>query len=176
MATVDEIIHDKGVIFLSGEIDDIKAENVCKQIVAMNSTEKLKKIELIINSGGGYISPGFSIINMIEWSRIPVYTIGLGNTSSAALMILMTGKIRTITARTSICSHRHSWQLKGSHAQILAENEENEMLFDKVVKHYIKYSKIKTEKELKKTLLKEVDIYLTPNQALKYGLVDKIMY
>jgi len=167
-------LKESGIIFLSGTIDEVKAENTCKDIIVMNQNEKLTKINLFINSCGGDVCDTFSIIDLIEWSKLPIYTIALGQVSSGGLMIFMSGNNRLISPNTSILSHTHSWRIGGKHSEILANNHENELVYNRMIKHYIKYSAVKTEKRLKETLLKQVDTYLTPEEAIKYGLADHI--
>ena len=103
-------LKDYGIIYLSGIIEDSVSENVCKEIIEYNISEKLDHIQLIINSVGGSCHAGFAIIDIMEWSRLPIYTTGIGMIASMGLLVFMTGQKgrRVITPRTSILSHRYS--------------------------------------------------------------------
>jgi ATP-dependent Clp protease protease subunit len=95
---------------LSGDINESSAEQLCKELIEHNIKGDVGQIQMIINSTGGSCASGFSIIDIMEWSRIPIYTTGIGIVASMALLIFMTGEKgrRVLTARTSILSHRFS--------------------------------------------------------------------
>jgi len=168
-------LTEKGILFLMGEIDEQKAERICKDIVGLNMQEQ-PLIQLIINSSGGYCPAGFAIIDIMEWSRVPIYTTGVGRVSSMALLIFISGEKghRVLTPRTSILSHRYSAMIAGSHSQLVAQRVEEDLMHQRILRHYIQHSAIKSEKELNEKLLRDVDTWLTPEQALQYGLADII--
>ena len=71
-------LNDYGIIYISGAINGDTAESVCKEIINLNIKGEVNQIQLIINSPGGSCAAGFSIIDIMEWSRIPIYTTGIG--------------------------------------------------------------------------------------------------
>ena len=103
----ENILEGKGIIFLWGVINDSMAENICQKIIEINVEGKVGCIQMLINSGGGSCQAGFSIIDMMEWSKIPVYTAGFGVVGSMAAMIFIAGEKgrRVLTASTAILSH-----------------------------------------------------------------------
>ena len=170
----DKGLKDYGIIYLSGAIENGVSENVCKEIIEFNITEKVDHIQLIINSPGGSCPAGFAIIDIIEWSRLPIYTTGIGMIASMGLLIFMTGQKgkRVITPRTSILSHRYSAMTWGNHSQLLAGRKEQDLEHQRIIDHYLLYSGIETKEELEKHLLRDVDTWLTPEEAVKYGIAD----
>ena len=170
----EKALAEYGIIYLSGTIDNESAETVCKEIIEHNIKGDVSQMQMIINSSGGTCSAGFPIINIIEWSRIPIYTTGLGMIASMGLLIFMTGENghRVITSRTSILSHRFTGVNTGSHSQLIAGRKEEDMMHERVVHHYATYSKIKDRAELENHLLRDVDTWLTPEETVQYGLAD----
>lgn len=167
---------DYGIIYLSGSIDTGTAESVCKQIIEYNIKGDVNQIQMIINSQGGSCSAGFSIIDIMEWSRIPTYTTGVGMIASMGLLIFMTGEPgrRIITSRTSILSHRFSAFNGGNHSQLIAGRKEEDLEHNRILAHYQSYSNIKNKTELEKYLLRDVDTWLSPEEAVQFGLADRI--
>jgi len=169
-------LSDYGIIFVSGSIDEATSRDVCREIIEFNLRQNVDHIQMIINSAGGAMNAGFAIIDMMEWSALPIYTIGIGIIASMGLMIFMCGARgrRVITPRTSILSHRFSWVNLGHHSQLVAARKEEDLAHDRIVAHYQRYTSLKGRRELEETLLRDVDTWLTPKEALKYGIADII--
>lgn len=167
-------LDDYGIIYMSGAINSGMAETVCKQIIEYNIKGEVNQIQMVINSPGGSCPAGFSIIDIMEWSRIPIYTTGIGMIASMGLLIFMTGEKgrRVITPRTSILSHRFSAFNYGNHSQLIAGRKEEDLEHERIINHYLAYSSIKDRAELESYLLRDVDTWLTPDEALKHGLAD----
>lgn len=172
----DRGLTDYGIIYLSGPIQEGAAEGVCKQIIEYNIKGEVNQIQMVINSPGGSCAAGFSIIDIMEWSRIPIYTTGIGMIASMGLLVFMTGERgrRVVTPRTSILSHRFSAFSFGTHSQLIAGRKEEDLEHDRIVQHYLTYSNMASQDELEKYLLRDVDTWLTPDEAIQYGLADLI--
>ncbi len=167
-------LKDYGIIYVSGSINNEISQTVCQEIIEINVAGEVDHIQMIINSNGGSCSAAFAIIDLMEWSQIPVYTTGIGMIASMGLLIFMTGEKdrRVITPRTSILSHRYTAMTMGNHSQLLAGRKEEDLLHERIIEHYLNYSSIETRKELEQLLLQDVDTYLTPMEAVEYGLAD----
>ncbi len=170
----DRGLKDYGIIYLSGLVDDSASENVCKEIIEYNITGTVDHIQLIINCPGGLTSAGFAIIDIMEWSKLPIYTTGIGMIASMGLLLFMTGTKgrRVITPRTSMLSHRYSAMTYGNHSQLLAGRKEQDLAHERIVEHYINYSNINSKKGLEESLLRDVDTWLSADEAVKYGIAD----
>jgi len=169
-------LSDYGIIYLSGVINEGAAENVCKEIIEYNIKGNINQVQMVINSPGGTCTAGFSIIDIMEWSNIPIYTTGIGIIASMGLLIFMAGEKghRVNTPRTSILSHRFSAMNMGNHSQLIAGRREEDMLHERILNHYMPYSNIKDRKELEKYLLRDVDTWLSTEEAVQLGLVDVV--
>ncbi len=167
-------LKEYGIIFLSGTISNGVSENVCKDIIEYNLSGSTDHIQMIINSPGGLCPDGFAIIDIMEWSRLPIYTTGVGLIASMSLLIFMTGAKgrRVITPRTSMLSHRYSAITWGNHSQLIAERKEQDLEHSRIVSHYLKYSNLESQEKLEQYLLRDVDTWLTPEEALEFGIVD----
>jgi len=161
---------------MAGMVDDEMSARVTSQIIAYNMKGGLPRIQIIINSEGGLCTAGFAIIDLIEWSGLPVHTTGIGQIASMGLLVFMAGRkgTRLLTPRTSILSHRHRGRVGGSHGEIVAAVREHELNHTRIIDHYLRYSSVRTKEELEQTLLRETDLWLTPNEAVQFGLADKV--
>jgi ATP-dependent Clp protease, protease subunit len=169
-------LKDYGIIYLSGTIDAGTARSVCEQIIEINVAGAIDHIQMIINSPGGSCTDGFAVIDIMEWSRIPIYTAGIGLIASMGLLVFMAGEKgrRVITPRTSILSHRFTAMSTGNHSQLIAGRKEEDFLHGRIVDHYLQYSGIDTQTTLEETLLRDVDTWLSPEEAKGFGLADII--
>lgn len=171
-----EELVKQGVIFLTGEVNDDTADRVCSEIVAFNTQGEVPRIQLIVNSCGGDCQAGFSIIDLMGWSSIPVCTTGTGVIASMGFLIFMAGEKgkRYLTPTTAILSHRHRSGNRGSHGEMKAWFREHELNHERMVQHYLAHGNVSTREELESYLLREVDTWLTPDEAVHYGLADVV--
>ena len=169
-------LKEYGIIYISGNIDDGTSESVCKEIIEYNISNEVDHIQIIVNSPGGSCPAGFAMIDIMEWSRLPIYTTGIGMIASMGLLVFMTGNKgrRVITPRTSILSHRYSAMTWGNHSQLLAGRKEQDLEHQRIIDHYLLYSNIDSKDELENYLLRDVDTWLTSEEAVQFGVVDVV--
>lgn len=181
MLKVNEVnknrLDEMGVIPLWGEITDGLAGTICEKIITLNCEDRIEFIQLLINSPGGSCHAAFSIIDFIAWSKLPVRTIGVGLVASAALTILVAGANghRVITPNTSILAHRFSASHAGNHAELIAARREEDYMHQRLLKHFICHSNLNTASEIESRLLREVDTWLYPAEAVEIGIVDSVL-
>lgn len=168
-------LEQYGILYLSGDIDAAKSETVCTKIIELN-LRPLDCIQLVLNSPGGSVTDGFAIIDVMEWSRLPVRTTGLGMLASMALLIFMAGAKghRVLTPRVSILSHRFAWWSFGKHSELLARRKEEDLTHARILDHYRRYTGIGSDEDLQKTLLGDTDTWLSADEAVAYGIADAI--
>ena len=174
---VDEILNHAGVFHLFGEIEEGIACDAVKFILAhnLNKKLKLKHLTFVINSEGGSLTDAFAIIDTIRHSSIPVHTLGIGQISSAGLMIFMSGAQgqRTLTPNTTIMSHQWSGGASGKMHELISAQQDFEQTTARMINHYRKCSNL-TDEQIKTNLLPPHDVYLTSDQAVALGIADKI--
>lgn len=169
-------LSSNGILALFDTIDNVTSQRVVEFILAHNLASKpLSNLTLILNSTGGSLTDGFAIIDTIAHSSIPIHTLGLGQISSSALMIFMAGAKghRTITPNTVIMSHQWSGEVSGKMHELVSVQRDFELTNHRVRRHYIRYSDL-DEQQVDKLLLPQHDVYLTAEQAVEYGLADRI--
>ena len=160
-------------------MDDIKAESVKPVIewIFKNNltTSQFEKLILVMNSGGGSVTDAFALIDTMKGSGVPIHTVGLGEVSSAALMIFMAGEVghRTLTPNTSILSHQYSWGKWGKEHELVTANKAFDLTSKQITNHYIKCTGM-TEKKVREVLLPPHDVWLSAKEAKKYGICDSI--
>jgi len=134
-----------------------------------------KHLTLIINSPGGAVHACFALIDIMNASRLPVHTIGLGMIASCGLLLCMNGakKHRTITPNTSILSHQYSWGSRGKEHELYAVVKEFELSTERLINHYKKCTGL-SETRIKKILLPPQDVWLSAEEAKKYKIIDKV--
>lgn len=163
---------------LFGDVDLANAKEIAQWIMEANfmPEERPDVLNLVINSPGGDLNAAFAIIDVMRGSHIPVRTIGLGQIASAGLMIFIAGhkKMRVLTQNTSIMSHVFSWGSSGKEHELFAAVKEFDLTSQRMVDHYKKCTKLKTDKDVRKYLLPQQDVFLGADEAIKFGLCDEI--
>lgn len=128
-------------------------------------------IYLHINSMGGSIYAAFTIIDIIEACRVPIYTIVEGATASAGTLISVFGKKRYIRPNAHMLIHQLSTECWGKMNEIEDEFKNLQDLMAKIKKIYKEHTKI-PKKELNDIL--KHDLWFDSEKCLKFGLVDEI--
>jgi len=161
---------------------DITPENI------LEFTEKFRKLEswllkmssdligyvptirVNIMSDGGDLFSGFSAMNVIQKSRVHTITVALGACCSAATFMLLGGKERKVGRNAHVLIHQLStggfW---GKFEEMKDEMRTCSKFMDMIRNTYTSMTKI-PEKKLKKLLKR--DIYLSPEECIKYAIVD----
>ena len=93
-----------------------------------------------------------------------------------SLAVFMAGEKghRVITPRTSILSHRFSAMSFGNHSELIAKRKEEDLMHRRLLNHYIEHTKLESEDEVASKLLRDVDTWLTAEEAVKWGIADVV--
>lgn len=168
-------------IIISSDINGDSALKVIEQILDINEEDNRKTKQLVnyvrepiriyINSSGGYIRDGFSIISIIENSLTPVYTICLGKAYSMGLVILMSGHRRFAMIHSSAMMHDLSSGAFGTGEDIKEQVEEIKKLQDYLFNYISKRTKI-TKEMITRAKKNKQDIYFNLTEMVKYGIVE----
>ena len=132
-------------------------------------------IHLHINSPGGSIFSGLSLVDTIERCSVPVHTYVDGSAASAATLISCSGTKgkRFISKNSFMLIHQPYMEWAGKRDEFLDEIENQEKIFKKIKELYMKNCKFKSNKELTKLLDRE--LWLNSERAIELGLVDRII-
>ncbi|MBQ7068896.1 MAG: ATP-dependent Clp endopeptidase proteolytic subunit ClpP [Synergistaceae bacterium] len=162
------------IIFLGSEVVDDVANSIVAQLLFLESEDPEKDINLYINSPGGSVSAGLAIYDTMQYIKPDVSTICVGLAASMAAILLSGGKKgkRYALPNAEIMIHQPLGGARGqaSDIEIQAKN---------IIKTKERMNKIlasHTGQDIE-TVAKDTDRdnYMTADEALKYGLIDKII-
>ena len=161
-------------IIMLGEVNDQSANLVIAQLLYLASKDADKDIHLYINSPGGSVTAGLAIYDTMQFIKPDVSTICTGMSASMGAFLLAGGAKgkRFALPNSTIMIHQPSGGARGQETEIriVAENilktrkKLNEILATNTGKSYEEIDR-DTER----------DNYMTAEQALKYGIIDKIL-
>jgi ATP-dependent Clp protease protease subunit len=162
------------IIFLGEAIDDHVANIVIAQLLFLDAENKDQDIKFYINSPGGSVSAGLAIYDTMQYIRADVSTICVGLAASMASVILAAGKKgkRFALPNSEIMIHQVMGGAEGQASDIKIRAEHILKIKDRMNKILSLHSgqKISTiEKD------SDRDNYMDASEALKYGLIDKII-
>ncbi len=161
------------IIFLTGEINDEKANIIVSELLYLDSINN-DDIFLYINSPGGNVTSGFAIYDTMNYIKSDIKTICIGQCSSMASIILSSGSKgkRYSLKNSEIMIHQPLGGIKGQASDIKITCDHIEYLKDKLNKILAINTKQPLDKIKKDT---DRDHYLTSKEALKYGIIDHII-
>lgn len=162
------------IVFLGSAIDDQVANVVVAQLLFLDSVDPEKEIQLFINSPGGQVYAGMAMYDTIQQIKAPVRTVAVGITASFGTIMLAAGTAgrRFALNHATIHMHQPLGGAQGQATDIRIQAEEIMRLRDVVegiLAHHTGQSKERIRQDLDR------DIYLSPQQALAYGLIDGIV-
>jgi len=99
---------DRRFIYIDGEITADKATEVIGLLTQWEGSSDNTPIKIFINTFGGSLSCSFAIADVIENSKLPVFTIGIGQVFSGGFVILIAGTKRLAYPHTDIMFHNFS--------------------------------------------------------------------
>ena len=171
--TINPLWASGNFILMDG-INDQSCKEAINFILYHNMKESpLKNLTLVINSPGGSVSAAFALIDVMLTSKIPVNTAAIGSIASCGVLLTMAGKHRTISETCHAMSHQYSWGAAGKHDDLVASRKAQDMTDALILNHYMKCTK-KSKSFIKKNLLPHQDVWLTPDEAVKMGIVDEV--
>ena len=174
-ATNGDVSLDKNGMYLL--MADISSES-CKPAIEWILKNELAEdpwaeMKLFINSPGGALSDAFALIDVMRGATCKISTVGIGEISSAGLLIFMSGAKgnRLLTPNTSILSHQFSWGSYGKEHELFAAQKAFDVTSTMMINHYKKCTGL-SEKKIREFLLPPEDRWLTAKEALKLGICD----
>lgn len=162
------------IIFLGTPIDDQTANVVIAQLLFLESEDPEKDIYLYINSPGGYITSGLAIYDTMQYIKPAVCTICIGQAASMAAVLLAGGEKgkRFALPNSRILIHQPLGGFQGQATDIDIQAKEILRMKDKINRILMKHTGQPLEKIASDT---ERDFYMSAEQALEYGIIDKIV-
>ncbi|MDN3505961.1 MAG: ATP-dependent Clp protease proteolytic subunit [Simkaniaceae bacterium] len=161
------------IVFIGTEINDQVANTVIAQLLFLRAEDPKKDINVYVNSPGGYITSGLAIYDTMQFMSYEINTYCLGMAASMGSLLLMAGTKgkRYALPNSRIMIHQPSGGMTGTAADL--ELQAKEILELKKICGNIISEKTGQpfEKIMEET---ERDNYMNPQQAVEYGIIDKI--
>lgn len=173
--SIDAIsLSSVGAHLIFTDINEMSAQRAVEFLLKTNIILQDKfPLTLFLNTPGGDCTAGYAIINVMEMSRLPISTVGLGEVASMGVSILASGTkgMRFVTKNTMIMSHQYSAGNGGKYHELIASRVMQDRLQETFVQHF-KRTTTMTVKQINDILMGPSDRYLTPQECVGYGIID----
>ena len=161
------------IIFLGTEVHDDIANVIVAQLLFLESEDPEKDIHLYINSPGGSVTAGLAIYDTMRYIKSPVSTICLGMAASMAAVLLAGGSAgkRIALPNAEVMIHQPIGGARGQASDIEIHARNILRTRDRINKILAVHTGQTVEKGAVDT---DRDNFMTANEALAYGLIDKV--
>jgi ATP-dependent Clp protease protease subunit len=162
------------IMVLGTAIDDHVASLICAQLLFLESEDPEKEIYMYINSPGGVVTSGMAIYDTMQYISAPVATLCLGQAASMASLLLCAGEkgMRYALPHSRILIHQPLGGAQGQASDISIHAKEILRMKEElngIMAHH-------TGQSIKKiTADTDRDYFMSSQEALEYGLIDKVM-
>ena len=162
------------IIFLGEEVNDTSASLIVAQLLFLESEDPGKDIHIYINSPGGSVTAGMAIYDTMQYIKCDVSTICIGMAASMGAFLLAGGAKgkRFALPNSEIMIHQPSGGAQGQATEIEIVADQIRRIKQKMNELLAKNIGQPLEKVMADT---ERDHYMTAQEALEYGLVDKVI-
>ncbi|NGX56129.1 MAG: ATP-dependent Clp protease proteolytic subunit 1 [Candidatus Anoxychlamydiales bacterium] len=173
---IEESILKRRRVFLSDAVDQNTAKDIIRKLWYLETLDPKKPILFIINSPGGSVDSGFAIWDQIKMLTCPVYTLvtGLAASMGSVLSLCASKGKRFATTNSRIMIHQPliGGVIRGQATDLDIQAKEMLKTREMLVDLYSGATK-KSKEEVQKALNR--DNWMSPQEALKFGLLDKVI-
>ena len=162
------------VIFLTGPIEDVVANLVVAQMLYLEAENPDKDISLYINSPGGSVTSGLSIYDTMQFIKPDVSTLCVGQAASMGAVLLTGGakEKRHALPNSRVLIHQVMGGFQGQASDVEIHAQEILSIKQKLNKILSSHSGQKIDKIAKDS---DRDNFMSPEEAVEYGLIDSVM-
>ena len=162
------------VIFMTGPVEDIGANLVVAQLLFLEAENPDKDIHLYINSPGGSVTAGLSIYDTMQFIKPDVSTLCLGQAASMGAVLLAGGAKgkRHALPNSRMMIHQVLGGFQGQASDIEIHTQEILTIKKKLNEILASHTGQKVDKIIKDS---DRDNFMSPNEAVKYGLIDSLV-
>ncbi len=165
---------EERIVFVAGPITDALANVVIAQLLLLQQKGPNKEIKMYINSPGGSAYAAFAIYDTMQHLKAPLSTIAVGTTASAATALLAAGNKGKRFALPHSVIHVHQ-----PHGQAGGQATDIEITAKEILRLKELYAETLAAhtNQTKTKILKDIDrdLFMVPEEAKRYGLIDKII-
>ena len=162
------------IVFISGEVEDGMANAICAQLLFLQAQDPNKQINVYINSPGGVVTAGLAIYDTMKFISCPIATYCMGQAASMGAFLLAAGDKgkRYALPHARIMIHQPSGSTNGKISDIEISYKESQRLKD-MLNQILAENCGKTLKDMEKAT--DRDNFMSPEEAKKFGLIDKVI-
>jgi ATP-dependent Clp protease protease subunit len=164
------------IIFLNGEVHDAVSNSICAQLLFLEAEDPDADINFYINSPGGVVTAGMAMYDTMQYIKPEVSTIVMGQACSMGSLLAQAGAAgkRYILPSARHMIHQPSGGARGQATDMEIQVREILEMKKNLTGIYVKHNSAgKTFDELSKDM--ERDNFMSAQQAVEYGLADKII-
>jgi ATP-dependent Clp protease, protease subunit len=162
------------IVFLGTEVNDDVANLVTAQFLFLESEDPEKEISFYINSPGGSVTAGLAIYDTMQFIKPPVSTLCLGQAASMGAVLLTAGHKgrRYALPHSRIMIHQPLGGAQGQAVDLEIQAREILRMREELNNIFVRHSGQKLAKIEKDT---DRDMFMSPEQAVEYGLIDEVI-
>ena len=162
------------IVFLGTEVNDDVANLVTAQFLFLESEDPEKEISFYINSPGGSVTAGLAIYDTMQFIKPPVSTLCMGQAASMGAVLLTAGHKgrRYALPHSRIMIHQPLGGAQGQAVDLEIQAREILRMREELNNIFVRHSGQKIAKIEKDT---DRDMFMSPEQAVEYGLIDEVI-
>ena len=172
MDIYSRLLKDR-IVMIGSEINDQVANAVVAQLIFLRAEDPKKDVSIYINSPGGVISSGLAIYDTMRFLGVDINTYCIGQAASLGALLLAAGTKgkRFALPHSRMMIHQPMGGITGTSADIFIQAQEILELKRTIAKIIAEH----TGQPLEKVIVdSERDFYMNPEEAVQYGLIDKV--
>lgn len=172
MDIYSRLLKDR-IVFIGTEINDGVANTVIAQLLFLRAEDPKKDISIYINSPGGYISSGLAIYDTMKFMGYDINTYCIGQAASMGSLLLAAGTKgkRFALPNSRVMIHQPHGGVGGTSADIVLQAKEMGEMKNICAKILSECTGKSIDQIMQDS---DRDFFMNPEQALKYGLIDKV--
>ena len=162
------------IIFVGSPVDDDVANIIIAQLLFLEAEDATKDAYMYVNCPGGVVTAGLAIYDTIQYIKTPVSTICIGQAASMGALLLTAGTKgkRYALPNSRMMIHQPLGGAQGQATDIEIQTHEIIRVKKLINEIFAKHTGQPLSKILKDT---DRDFYMTPEQAVEYGLIDEVI-
>lgn len=162
------------IVLLGGEVTDEVAASICAQLLFLESQDAEKEISFYINSPGGSVTAGLAIYDTMRYITAPVSTVCMGMAASMGAFLLSAGEkgMRFALPNSQIMIHQPLGGFQGQATDVEIRARELLRLKERLNTLMAEHTGMSYDEVVAAT---ERDNFLDPEQAMKIGIIDRIL-
>lgn len=169
------LLQDR-IVILDTDVNSHSASLIVAQLLFLEKESSEQPVNFYINSPGGSVTAGMSIYDTMQFIKCPVHTVVIGQAASMGSLLAQAGEAghRYIMKHARHMIHQPSGGAQGMVSDIAITYKEIERLKVELTQIYVNHNSTgKTYEQFEKDM--DRDTWLTAEQAVEYGLADKII-